>query len=114
VVGGACLVVPGWMLGAVGAPDLDDRRVRWVARVLGLRLVTQACLDLAGGRRSRSLDVAVELTHAVSMVTAATIWPAHRRSASVSAAVAAGIAALDLAQSRSDLTRASDVAAGLP
>ena len=100
-VGSLCIVVPDRVLSAVGAPDWEERGVRWVTRVLGLRLVTQAGLDLVGGLRTRSLDVAVEVTHAASMVTAAIVWPAHRRSASVSATIAAGIATLDLAKRRS-------------
>lgn len=96
VVGGACVVVPGWVLGAVGAPDRDDRRVRLVARVLGTRLVLQAGLDVARGRRTRTLDLAVELTHAASMLPAAVLWPQHRRAALASAAIATGIALLDV------------------
>jgi hypothetical protein len=100
-VGGVCVVAPGRVLGAVRAPDRDDRLVRRMVRALGLRLVLQAGLDLAWDRRTRGLDIALELTHAASMLAAAVIWPAHRHSASVSAALAAGVAALDVAETRS-------------
>jgi hypothetical protein len=96
LLGVPCVVVTGRVLSAVGAPDRDDRRVRRIARVLGVRLVLQAGLDLAWGRRTRGFDVAVELTHAASMLPAAVLWPAHRRTACVSAALATGIALLDL------------------
>jgi len=77
--------------------------VHGIARVLGARLLLQAALDATsgvGGRAVRDLDPAVELTHAASMVPVAAIWPRHRRSASVSAALATGIALLDLAGRR--------------
>jgi hypothetical protein len=103
VLGTACLAAPGALLAAVGAPDSGDRRVHGIARVLGARLLLQAALDATsgvGGRAVRDLDPAVELTHAASMVPVAAIWPRHRRSASVSAALATGIALLDLAGRR--------------
>jgi hypothetical protein len=95
-VGGACVAVPGWALAAVGAPDRNDLGVRRIAQVLGVRLVLQAGLDVARGRGDRGLDLALELTHAATMLPASVIWPAHRRSACVSAAIATGIAVLDL------------------
>ena len=98
VVGGACVVVPGWVLAAVGAPDRDDRRFRRTAQVLGLRLVAQAGLDVAWGRRTHTLDIAVELTHAASMLPAAVIWPHHRRAALASAVIVTGIALLDVSE----------------
>jgi hypothetical protein len=100
LVGGACLLVPGSVLAAVGAPDRDDHRVQRITSALGARLVVQAGLEIARGRPARALDVTIELTHAASMVPVAAIWPRHRRSASVSAAVAAGIAVLDLLERR--------------
>jgi hypothetical protein len=100
VVGSACLVVPRRVLGAVGGPDRDDARVRGITRVLGVRLVLQAGLDLAAGRRTRDLDVVIELAHAASMLLAAVLWPPHRRAALASAAVATGIALLDVSQGR--------------
>jgi hypothetical protein len=96
LVGGACLLVPGSVLAAVGAPDQDDRTVRRITSALGARLVMQAGLDVARWRRAGALDVTIELTHAASMVPVAAIWPRHRRSATASAAVAVSIAVLDL------------------
>jgi hypothetical protein len=96
LVGGICLAAPGWVLETVGAPDHADPRVRVTARVLGVRLVGQAALDLARGGGTRRLDVVVELAHAASMLPVAAFWPDHRRSATVSAGIAAGIALLDL------------------
>lgn len=96
LVGGACVLSPGWVLAAVGAPDQHDRRVRLLARALGARMVVQGGLE-ARDRHEPALDVAVELAHAASMLPVAMIWPRHRRSAGVSAAVAVGIAMLDLA-----------------
>jgi hypothetical protein len=100
VVGGAYIVRPEWVLAAVGAPDRAEVRVLQVARVLGVRMVAQAGLEVVRGRRTPALDTVVELTHAVSMLPAALIWPIHRRSATVSAAIAAGIAVLDLTERR--------------
>ncbi len=98
VEGGACVVAPGHVLAAVGAPDRGDRLIRRITRVLGLRLVLQAGLDAGRWQHSRAVDAAVELAHASSMLPAAMIWPAHRRSATVSAALAVGIAVLDLTE----------------
>jgi hypothetical protein len=95
-LGGASLLAPDRVLGLVGGPDRDDETTLLVARVLGGRMVLQACSDLAFGRRTRALDVVVDLTHAASMLPAAVRWPAHRRTALVSAATATGIALLDL------------------
>jgi hypothetical protein len=100
LIGGTCLVAPGSVLAAVGAPDRQDRHVRRITSALGARLVLQAGLDHVRGRPARTLDATIELTHAASMVPVAAIWPRHRRSASVSAAVAAGIAVLDLLDRR--------------
>jgi len=63
---------------------------------LGTRLVVQSLVDLASGRRAHRWDVAVELLHAASMLPVAAAWPRHRRSATASAAIAGGIALLDL------------------
>ena len=97
LLGGACVTAPELLLETLGAPDHDDPRVQRIARVLGTRLVGQAAVDIVWGRRTRAVDVAVELAHAASMLAVSLHWPAHRRSASFSAAVATGIAALDLA-----------------
>ena len=70
----------------VGGPDRHDPATRLVARALGGRLVLQGCADLAFGRRIRAVDVFVDLSHAASMLPVAVRWPAHRRTALVSAA----------------------------
>ena len=98
VVGTAFLSVPGAVLQAVGAPDHADRRARAVTRVLGARLVGQAGLDVSGAAPARRTDVAVELAHAASMLPVVAWWPEHRRAAWVSAAVATGLALLDLTE----------------
>jgi hypothetical protein len=98
-LGGACLVVPSEVLGLVGGPDRDDRRTLLAARVLGGRLVLQGIADLAWGRRTRGVAVAVDLAHAASMLPIAHLWPAHRRTALVSAAAASLTALLDTPRS---------------
>jgi hypothetical protein len=99
-MGGACVAAPHAVLDLIGGPDRDDELTLVVARVLGLRLVAQAAADLVVGdrvgRRLRALGVAVDLTHAASMLPVAARCPEHRRSALVSAAAAAATAALDL------------------
>jgi hypothetical protein len=102
VLGTAALFDPNRVLALVGSPDRDERPVRLVARVLGARWLVQALLDVRAGSRMRALDVTVELTHGVSMLPVAAVWPTHRRSALVSASLAAGMAVLDLAQ-RTDI-----------
>jgi hypothetical protein len=94
-LGGVCLVDPARVLGVIGGRDRDDARTQLITRVLGGRLVVQATADLALGPRTRVPDVLVDGTHAASMVVAALRWPAHRRSALVSAALASAIALLD-------------------
>lgn len=105
VLGGACLAAPGELLGLLRTPDRDDRATQLVTRVLGARWVVQAGADLAWGRRTRRPDVVVELTHATSMLPAAAVWPAHRRTALLSAAVASCLAALDLRSARASCSR---------
>jgi hypothetical protein len=95
-LGTACLAAPREVLAAIGAPDRSDHRTQLVARLLGGRLLLQAVADLALGRRARVLDAVVDLAHAASMVPVAALWREHRRSALASAALASGIAALDL------------------
>ena len=96
VLAGGCLTVPGRLLDAIGAPDRGAARTRVIVRVLGVRLLAQGVADLALGPRTRVPDIVIDATHAATMVAAAARWPAHRRSAMVSAALATGTAALDL------------------
>ena len=95
-LGGTCLLLPDQVLDVVGGPDRHDPTTRVVARVLGGRQMVQGCADLLLGRRTRGLDVVIDLTHAASMLPVALWWPDHRRTALVSAATAAAVALLDL------------------
>jgi hypothetical protein len=94
-VGGACLLEPRRVLAVVGGADREDPTTHLVARVLGGRLVLQACADLLLGQRIRGVGVLVDLTHAASMLPVAACWPAHRRTALTSATVATSFAVLD-------------------
>jgi hypothetical protein len=100
-LGSACLAVPTQLLALVGGLDRDDTRTRAIVRVLGARLALQAGADLWLGPRTRKFDVGVDLVHAASMLPVAALWPAHRRTALVSAAIATGTATLDAAAGRS-------------
>jgi hypothetical protein len=100
LLGSALTVFPREVLDLVGGLDRDDGRTRLIARVLGARMVGQAGLDLVCGPRARTLDVAVDVTHALSMLAVAGLAPAHRRSALASAACAGAVAALDAAGGR--------------
>jgi hypothetical protein len=84
------------VLDLVGGPDRHEPVVAAVTRLLGTRLLLQGAADLVLGRRVLRPGVAVELTHAASMVGLAARGPEHRRTALVSAAVATSLAALDL------------------
>jgi hypothetical protein len=80
----------------VGGPDRRDQTTRQLARIFGARLVLQAVADLAFGRRTRRPGVVVELLHAGTMLPVAARRPLHRRTALTSAALAAGVASIDL------------------
>jgi len=99
-LGAACVAAPGPLLELIGGPDMDDPTTQVVVRVLGGRLLLQVAADLAWGRRTRRVDVLIDLTHAASMLPVAARWPHHRRSALVSAVSAAGTALLDLPHPR--------------
>ncbi len=96
-LGAGCLLAPGAVLALVGGRDRNEPGIRLVSRILGARLVVQGAADLALGPRTRTVDVAVDLTHAASMVAAAARWPAHRRAALASASLATLGAVLDAA-----------------
>jgi hypothetical protein len=95
-IGGPCLVAPARVLHVVGGPDSRDPTVRRLARVLGGRWVLQGFGDLALGRRTRPFGVVVDFTHAASTVPVIAGSSQHRRTATVSAAIASAIALLDL------------------
>ncbi len=72
-----------------------------VVRVLGGRLVVQHVLVALRPTRRRLLAGAVvDAGHALSMVPAAAVWPAHRRQAIASGAVGAASALAALALTR--------------
>jgi hypothetical protein len=95
-LGATSLAVPRQVLTVIGATDRNDRTTQLVTRVLGARYVLQVVADLAVGRRTRVFDALVDLAHAGSMLPTAALWREHRRSALTSAALATGIAFLDL------------------
>lgn len=102
ILGTTCLAAPRGVLTAIGGPDRTDHDTQLVTRMLGGRLVLQGVAGLALGRRTRVLDVLVDLTHAASMLPAAALWREHRRSALASAALATGIALVDLSDRPGD------------
>jgi hypothetical protein len=79
---------------AVLAPG-SGRPPRWVVRLLGVRRLVQGTLT---GVRPRPtvllLGAAVDTLHALSMLAVPLRWPRHQRAAMLSAAGAAGFAAL--------------------
>jgi hypothetical protein len=95
-IGSACLLAPGRVLAIAGGPDRHEPLTQRVARVLGARWVLQGGAELVLGAGTRGVGVLVDLTHAASMLPVAARWPAHRRTALVSAALAAAIVVLDL------------------
>jgi hypothetical protein len=95
-LGSACLLAPDEVLDVVGGADRHDATTQIAARVLGGRLLLHAVADVALGRRTRGIGTVVELSHAASMLPVAARWPAHRRTALVSAMAASTIAILDL------------------
>jgi hypothetical protein len=99
-VGSALLASPGPALDLAGGPDRHDDLVRTMARLLGGRLVLQAVTDVVRRGRSRRLGMIAELGHAASMAPVVALSPRHRRTASVSAALATGLLLLDLAEGR--------------
>lgn len=65
----------------------------WIVRVLGIRTLAQGLVEsLRPSRRLLRVGVAVDLTHAASMLAAARVWPAYRRVALTSAGSAAASA----------------------
>ncbi len=95
-VGAALLTRPRQVLRLV-APDEPGPPLA-VVRVLGGRLVVQhALVALRPTRRRLLAGAVVDAVHAVSMVPAAALWPAHRRQAAASGAVGAASALVTLA-----------------
>lgn len=92
---GAFLVArPEQALAVVGQADPPHALVV-IARVLGARTAVQNVVVLAAPTRLVvGAGAAVDLTHALSMVAAALHWPAYRRAALASGALAAAAAIL--------------------
>lgn len=87
----------------------DGAGVRRTVRVLGGRYVVQAL----GGRWLHpawlpEADAAVDLVHAASMLRLARLAPRHRRLALLSAVLATGFAAADLAARRAPYARVDE------
>jgi hypothetical protein len=71
----------------VGGHDVPPS---WIVRVLGIRTLAQGLVEITRpNRRLLRVGVAVDLTHAASMLAAARVWPAYRRAALISAGSAA-------------------------
>jgi hypothetical protein len=88
--GGALVLVPGRLLGAVRAPA--DERSCVVARVLGGRHVLQGVVELARWPRWRRAGIAADVLHASSAVALAAADRRRRRVAVADATVAAAFA----------------------
>ena len=86
---------------------------RAAVRILGARYLAQSVIGLAASRLQqrapvsserrpwvRELDVAIEVTHAASMVALAAVSPKRRCLALVSAVTALGFSALDVREVR--------------
>jgi hypothetical protein len=94
-LGAVAVVSPSLLLRLAQGPDGRDERV--TVRILGARYLAQAAAGLVlDGPRVRDVDAAVDLIHATTMVALATVAPAHRRLALLSAVTASGLAAADL------------------
>lgn len=89
----ALLAAPGPVLTA-GAGQPPSRRDCAVARVLGIRHVTQAILTAAAGGRAVAPGAVVDSLHAASMVALAAAQPRMRRAELADAAVAGLLAGL--------------------
>jgi hypothetical protein len=73
--------------------------MRRAVRILGGRYLVQSGAGLLDRRPwLPEVDGLIDLTHAASMIAAATLWPQHRHLALLSAATATGFAALDLTE----------------
>jgi len=98
--GALLLAAPEPALRSVGI--VDDERARVVARVLGLRHLTQSVLSGASpGPSLVAMGTWVDAVHAVTSLTLAFVDRDRRRAGCVDAAVAAGWAALGYRDLRS-------------
>jgi hypothetical protein len=96
-LGATLLVRPDLAVRGTGSPD--GVWVRRTVRVLGARYLLQSTLGLAVHRQwLRAADSGVDVIHALSMLGFARQFPAHRRMALLSGAVALTFAALDVTE----------------
>ncbi len=99
-VSGAILLTRAAAVGRSVAAESSTPPV-WLVRVLGARLLAQGIIVLIRPTRSVVLTgIAVDTTHALSMIGAAALWPTYRRSAAASAAEATVSAVLAAALRR--------------
>lgn len=93
MTGVALLARPDAVTGLIAGGE--TRPPAWLVRVLGGRLLAQGLLECTRPCRGVVLaGAAVDAAHATSMVTAAVLLPAYRRTAVASAAEAMVSAAL--------------------
>jgi hypothetical protein len=93
VTGALLTCVPDAVTGLI-AGDMP-RPPHWLVRVLGGRLLIQGLVEYTRPRQVVVLvGIAVDAAHAASMVAAAVLLPAYRRTAAASAAEATVAAAL--------------------
>jgi hypothetical protein len=94
------LVAPGRVL-AVAGPFRDQRRVRGVARLLGLRHIAQAAYTARrGDARAAEVGAAVDALHGLSMAGLALRSGAVRRPAALNAAGASAWTLAGLREAR--------------
>jgi hypothetical protein len=85
-VGGLLTTCPSTVIDLTGGRRSPPA---WLVRILGARYLIQgATVLIAPGRPVVIVATAVDATHAASMIAAACLWPAYRRPAGLSAAVA--------------------------
>ena len=99
LTGTLLLGVPDAVTGVIAGDQ--PRPPAWLVRVLGGRLLVQGVLEYIRPRRSVVLaGAAVDTAHAASMIAAAALLPAYRRTALASAAEATVSAALTASVAR--------------
>lgn len=73
----------------------------WIIRLLGLRQVGQGIVVLAvPGAAAAATGATVDALHALTMIAAARMWPAHRRAALISGMMATVFAAAGFSMAR--------------
>ncbi|MGH9046838.1 MAG: hypothetical protein ACRDVW_05930, partial [Acidimicrobiales bacterium] len=90
VWGTALLMAPARMISLLGGED--EVRSRLLARVLGLRHVTQGLFEITGGNRRWSAGTKADLAHSLSALGLAAFSRRWRKAALVDALIAASFA----------------------